>query len=187
MVRTANLVVHSVQVCVDLIPLRPARIRYPARRAAPHSGGTGVGPFGVVAGVAAELLGEFLPIAGTQAGGRSWNATPSPRRVANKIVTAEPAFAVQVLIRCVSPREIPTYRPGQGSGKVRLRTVRDVVNDSFLSPDDMNESFTTSYHPEADHQPARRTTHATATPTTAATRLRPGSPVPDVVVSGNSG
>src|SRR4051794_7534964 len=31
--------------------------------------------------------------------------------------------------------------------------VRDVVNDSFLSPDAMNESLTSSDHPDADHQP----------------------------------
>ncbi|WP_125591639.1 hypothetical protein [Amycolatopsis balhimycina] len=50
----------SVQVWVDLIPLTSARIRYLVRRETPHSGGTGVGPFGVAADVATEPLGEFL-------------------------------------------------------------------------------------------------------------------------------
>jgi hypothetical protein len=106
---------EAVQVCLDLIPLTPARIRHLARRAASHSRGNDVRPFGVVADVAAELLGEFLPIARTPAGARSRNATPSPQRVANKFATDEPSFAIQVLIRCVS--EIP------GRAQAHLRSV----------------------------------------------------------------
>ena len=106
---------ESVQVCLDLIPLTPARIRHFARRAVPHSGGNSMRPFGVVADVAAELVGEFLPIARTQASGRSRNVTPPPQRVKNKFVTDEPVFAIQVLIRCAS--EIP------GRAQAHLRSV----------------------------------------------------------------
>src|SRR4051812_5874843 len=64
---------ESVQVCVDLIPLTPARIRHLAHRAASHSGGNGARPFGVVTELASELFGEFLPIARAQVGGRPRN------------------------------------------------------------------------------------------------------------------
>src|SRR3954470_1401494 len=44
---------ESVQVCLDVIPLTPARIRHLARRTTSHSGGNAARPFGVVADVAA--------------------------------------------------------------------------------------------------------------------------------------
>jgi hypothetical protein len=74
-----------------------------------------VRPFGVVANLAAELLGKFLPIARTQVSGRPRNATPSPQRVANQFLTDEPVFALRVLIRCVS--EIP------GRAQAHLRSA----------------------------------------------------------------
>src|SRR4051812_20578246 len=68
-----------------------------------------------------------------------------------------------------SGRVYATTNTGTGStprvpAKSASGRVRDVVNDSFLSPDAMNESFTTSDHPETDHQSRRTTTHTTQPP-----------------------
>ncbi|WP_410608394.1 hypothetical protein [Amycolatopsis sp. lyj-109] len=95
---------ESVVVCLDLIPLTPARIRHHARQVAGESGtGYGAALFGAVAGFVTDLIGEFLPIA--RAAGARRTAMKSTQRVTNKFATNEPLFAVQVLIHCAS--EIP--------------------------------------------------------------------------------
>jgi len=104
---------ETVDVCVDLVPLTPARIRHIARRYQP-SGGSGGGLLHTVADGLAEVVGEFLPIARGQ--GRSSSGQPVRKPVLqNKFLTDEPVFAVQVLVRCVS--EIP------GRAEAHLRSV----------------------------------------------------------------
>ncbi|WP_410599811.1 ATP-binding protein [Amycolatopsis sp. lyj-90] len=102
---------EGVDVCLDLIPLTPARIRHLARQAAKQQETAGRALARGVADVAREVLGEFMPTA--RGGGR-----PAPRQqtpVLNKFATDEPVFAVQLLIRCRS--EIP------GRAQAHLRSV----------------------------------------------------------------
>jgi hypothetical protein len=102
---------ESVDVCLDLIPLTPARIRHHARQVAGSAFSSGL--FGAAADIATDLIGEFLPIA--RPAGPRRAATKSAQRVTNKFATDEPVFAVQVLIRCAS--EIP------GRAQAHLRSV----------------------------------------------------------------
>jgi hypothetical protein len=103
---------ESVDICLDLIPLTPARIRHQVRQIARESG-SGSGLFGAVTEVVTDLIGEFLPIA--RSAGARRTATKSAQRVTNKFATGEPVFAIQVLLR--SESEIP------GRAQAHLRSV----------------------------------------------------------------
>lgn len=54
---------ESVHVCLDLVPLTPARIRHHARRVEREtsSAASGAGLFGPAAGVVIEIMGSFCP------------------------------------------------------------------------------------------------------------------------------
>ncbi|MFD9961714.1 hypothetical protein [Amycolatopsis sp. NPDC058986] len=113
---------EKVDVCLDLIPLTPAKIRHLARQAAQHAGGDSGVLRAVGSGVAeaaGEVLGEFLPNARGAGRGAprptARGAASSARAAVNKFATDEPVFAVQVLIRCQS--EIP------GRAQAHLRSV----------------------------------------------------------------
>ncbi|MGW4524976.1 ATP-binding protein [Amycolatopsis sp. NPDC004378] len=103
---------ESVDVCLDLVPLTPARIRHHARHVAEETA-LGSRLFRAVGEVLTDLIGEFLPTARTA--GTRRTATKSAQRVRNKFATDEPVFAVQVLIRAQS--EIP------GRAQAHLRSV----------------------------------------------------------------
>lgn len=105
---------ETVEACVDLVPLTPARVGHLARRAT-RSGSQDTSSLtamahGLVRGTGSllwEILQEFLPHSREAAASAS---RPSgPARVGgaepNKFAITEPVFAVQVLLRCTS--EIP--------------------------------------------------------------------------------
>ncbi|MFI7114952.1 ATP-binding protein [Amycolatopsis sp. NPDC049868] len=98
---------ETVDVCLDLIPLTPARIRHLARQTAKPDRRVGR----ALVEAAGEIVGEFVPTA--RAAGRSAPRQQAP--VPNKFATDEPVFAVQLLIRCRS--EIP------GRAEAHLRSV----------------------------------------------------------------
>lgn len=100
---------ERVDVCLDLIPLTPARIRHLARRTAPGGGSSGIAR--TVVDALTEILAEFMP---TARGGRRGPVGPVSAE-STKFATDEPVFAVQLLIRCQS--EIP------GRAESHLRSV----------------------------------------------------------------
>lgn len=104
---------EAVDVCVDLVPLTPARIRHVSRKYQP-SGRSAGGALHAVGEGLAEVVGEFIPTARGQ--GRFSSRQPARKPVPqNKFLTDEPVFAIQVLLRCVS--EIP------GRAEAHLRSV----------------------------------------------------------------
>ena len=68
---------ESVDVCLDLIPLTPARIRHHARQAGRESGS---GLFGATAELVTELIGEFLPCTRTVRTRRTVGKAPAGDR-----------------------------------------------------------------------------------------------------------
>lgn len=98
---------ETVDICLDLIPLTPARIRHLARQTAKQEGTVA----GALVEAAGEIVGEFVPTARGARRPAARAVTPVP----NKFTTDEPVFAVQLLIRCRS--EIP------GRAEAHLRSV----------------------------------------------------------------